>query len=321
MLQKILSSRLLWIVVISCLAVLVFFHYSKKIHDPHYSSTAAPALIEPARQLEHGRDPYLVHLDQGAPVSPGPGWIILLAPLTLVGGVSFLTPLCLAISIFLVANRNPTGAGVALLLILLQPLFISVSFLGHDIFAIPLFFAILCMLAERLAANDIAIACLAVLAGAFGNSRLPMVMLLFVLGIGLHRLRPRAGSIFLAVSLSITLLLHAVFYLWARKDGVFYQPLHLFRRAAKDGYGFEVAAIVAGLAAILWIMFRMRSTSQDWILAGGLLLAALFVPIGFGELVRVGYILPLWEGSSYISFGLSLFALRLGLTAMPKEIH
>ena len=310
--RRVLSSSFFWAAMVCLLAAADLARYHVHDHGPR-AGTAAPALTEPARELLHGRDPYLARLSDGAPISPGPGWILLLAPLTLAGGVSLVTPLALLACAGLIGSTSPAGAGVFLLLAMAQPAFVAASFGATDLFAIPIFFAVLCLLTERFSAGDAAMVLLAVPAAAFATSRVPMVGLVLVLGVGLYRRRRRAGILFTATALLLSGLCHALFYLWARHDGIAYQPMHLFGRAAHAGHGAAYAGALSALLVSVWAWLRMRGRARDWILTGGLLLTAAFVPEGAAELALNGD-WTRWEGSSYVSFGASLLVVALVLS-------
>jgi hypothetical protein len=319
-LQRVLSSKALWLAAVYLLAVVDLIRFPKQLHALH-PSTASFALTETAKQLAHAHDPYLVHLSGGAPVSPGPGWILLVAPLSLAGVVTLLTPICIALFYYLLQLRSRLGAGIFVCLVFAQPVLLSTGFEGHDIFAIPIVFASLCLLADRFSERNGTIALLGLLAGFYATSRIPIVILVLILGLGLYRRRARAGAIFLAISLPMACLLHGVFYLWTRRDGVFYQPLHLFRRAAGNGHSMEIVAVIGASIVALGIMAAMKGQPRGWIFAGGLFLIAAFVPQGGGELVRGHGDYKQWEGSFYVSFGLSLLAATLALSTTEPEME
>jgi len=293
-LQRVLSSRVLWLTAVLLLAVVDLIRFPEQLHALH-PSTASFALTETARQLAHARDPYLVHLDRDAPISPGPGWILLVAPLSLAGVVTLLTPICIAFFYYLLELRSRLGAGI----------FVCLVFAQLDHFS------------ER----NGAVALLGLLAGFYATSRIPIVILVLILGLGLYRRRARAGAIFLAISLSTASFLHGVFYLWTRHDGVFYQPLHLFRRAGRSGHATEIVAVIGASIVALGIMTLMKGQPRDWIFAGGLFLVAAFVPQGVGELIRGHGDYKMWEGSLYVSFGLSLLAATLALSSTGPEME
>jgi len=319
-LQRVLSSRVLWLTAVLLLAVVDLIRFPEQLHALH-PSTASFALTETARQLAHARDPYLVHLDRDAPISPGPGWILLVAPLSLAGVVTLLTPICIAFFYYLLELRSRLGAGIFVCLVFAQPVLLSTGFEGHDIFAIPIVFASLCLLADHFSERNGAVALLGLLAGFYATSRIPIVILVLILGLGLYRRRARAGAIFLAISLSTASFLHGVFYLWTRHDGVFYQPLHLFRRAGRSGHATEIVAVIGASIVALGIMTLMKGQPRDWIFAGGLFLVAAFVPQGVGELIRGHGDYKMWEGSLYVSFGLSLLAATLALSSTGPEME
>jgi hypothetical protein len=314
-LRTLISSRIFWIVCLVAITATDSVRYSRhtRLYDQN-PNTAAPALVEPAKELAHGHDPYQAHLAEGAPISPGPGWIILLAPLTLSGGVALLLGLVLALCTYLVRLLSSSSAGLVLVLVLMQPVLLEGSFIAHDIFVIPIFFASLCLLAERWVDNSPRLVFLAVIAAAFATSRLPMIILLLILCLGLFRLRPKAGLLFLSISLPFTLLIHGIFYLWTREDHIFYQPFHLFSRGARaTNHPLQLIGLLAVMLVAVSLFLRMKARAEDWIAYSGLLLAAAFVPVGLGELRLVHSHYQIWEGANYVSFGASLLAIAVAL--------
>ena len=94
---------------ILCLAFIGIFgelHYRTRIEPRPEFLTAAPALVQPAQRLFHGLDPYSLPLAHGALISPGPGWILLLAPLTLLHGAGLLNALGLLAVVLLLGQRD-----------------------------------------------------------------------------------------------------------------------------------------------------------------------------------------------------------------------
>jgi hypothetical protein len=321
-LQALLSSRGFWLVCVVAITAIDITRYHHHLHAFEANpSTAAPALVQPAIQLIHGHDPYQVRLEGGVPISPGPGWIILLAPVTSLGGVAALLGLVVGLCTYLVRQEAPASAGLIILFVLMQPLLLSQSMVAHDIFVIPIFFSVLCLLAERWIDSSTKLVALAAVAAAFATSRLPMIILVLILSIGLYRLRAKAGALFFAVSVPLTLLLHGTFYLWARKDHVFYQPLHLLSRGARaTNPTLQLIGISAVLLVALSMLLRMGACAKDWIAYAGLFLAAAFVPVGLGQLRFLNGHYELWEGSNYVSFGASLLAIAVALNYRSKQL-
>ncbi len=112
--RTILANRYLWL-----LCILLFTSFDeirfvrRYLHHPEIFS-AAPALMEPARAIARGKDPYAVRLTDGAGISPGPGWIMLLAQLTLAGGAGLMTGLSTALLGWLIGKSTLEGGGFLL---------------------------------------------------------------------------------------------------------------------------------------------------------------------------------------------------------------
>ncbi|MGI4755399.1 MAG: hypothetical protein ACRYGF_00950, partial [Janthinobacterium lividum] len=308
-------------VLIACSVSLLIFEivrYPVQSRKPHFAS-AAPALIEPAKALLHGRDPYSVQLDENTPVSPGPGWILLLAPLTLSGGVMLVTPLAAVSCAMLLRKSSPVESVLFLPLLLMQPDLLSQTSQGHDLFAVPLCFAIICLLLDRFWTHGIGLLAIAVFAGLLATSRIPMVVLPLIAGLGLSKRSRSAGITFTLVSTGIATLLPGIFYIWASHDHVYYQPLHLFFRAAGSGFGFVATGAFLASSAAIWIYITMRDKLADWVLGGAVILIAAFGPIGLGE-IRKGEM----EGCNYVSFAASLLiayiCLRSDTAGVPLSV-
>ena len=314
-LRYVLSSRAFWIGGILLLTAGDVLRYPYQSRKPNFES-AAPALIDSARELAAGRNPYLAESAIGAPISAGPGWIVLLMPLTLSGCEVLINPLCAAACAFLISRRSRFGAGVFVLLLLLQPNYLGRSTAGHDLYAIPIAFAVLCLLAEEAMDRVWMVSLLAVIASAFATSRLPMIVPVVILCLGLFRRKRRTAALFALIVLPLSILWHATFYLWARKDGIFYQPMHLVNRANWSGGWFTAIGLAGACGVCAWVLFRMTGDVREWMLGGTMFLVAAFVPVAVGELVMIGFQFGSWEGGSYLCFGMSLLIAVLALSTV-----
>lgn len=317
-LARLLEDKRFWVGCLVLFAVGDLLRYPIQSRKPNFE-TAAPALIEPALHLARGHDPYGVHLGNSVPISPGPGWIVLLMPLTLSGAVMLVTPFVAAMTAAALFVRSSLAAGVFMALLLMQPNFLSQTTVGHDLFAIPIAFSALCLLGESSIGDLRLIVPLAVVAASFATSRLPMIVLVLFLCVGLYRRHRRSGVIFAVISIPLTAVWHVAFYLWARSDHTYYQPLHLLGRAASTGTEFPLIGLLGGLVVCLWAALRMRGLASDWMLAGALFLVLSFVPEAIGELVALHGNFAAWEGANYLSFGDSLLVAYLALTAARRD--
>lgn len=318
-LRRVLAHPAFWLVCFSFLAWYGQVHFLRLVLPRPNELTAAPALMLPAHNMVHGIDPYAVHLAGGAPVSPGPGWILLLAPLTLAKGAGLLTALGMLLVGYLLSQRSRVAVGIFCLLTVLQPDLVWTSIWGTDLFLIPLAFAALCLLVARYAQSTTAICLLGCAAGIVAQSRLPMLLLVVVPAVGLWRIHRRNARFFVASALLVFAMVGGFFYLWTVRDHLFFQPLHVLHRGRRSGLFFSIIGPLSSLVVLFWIFRRMSGHVRDWLFASAALMFALFLPVGVGELTTRWPNMASWEGANYVSFGLSLLvaALALGGTSAP----
>jgi hypothetical protein len=303
-----LSSPLLWTVVLVLLAVPDQMHYRASLrgHDP---LTTGAALEYPARALLlHGHDPYSVTA-RGAPISPGPGWIILWSPVTMPVWTGILCAVALLMVFYVVRQWNPVAAGVFCLLMLLQPLFESEMINGQDLYAISLLLSAIAVLAAILVERRAALAALAVMAGFVATGRVPMIGMVAIIGYGLWLRNRRAGTLFLVLSLGTALSLHGAFFLWASHSGHLYQPLHILGRSAMVGNVPRIVSAVLMLGVLVWLWRRFDGNPSTWLLGVFAVMVALFAPQGFGEYFR--YRILNWEGANYVTFPIPLLLMSI----------
>ena len=294
---------------------LVKFPQTRLVEHP---STSPDALIEPARLLFSGQNPYLARLFDGAFVSPGPGWIMLNAPLTLTGGVALVTPFWMALCVWRLSRASPVAAGIFTGLSFLPLGLVLTTCSGSDLYGVSFALLFLCLIASDLANRPRVLMCLSVIAGFVATARAPMIAALPVIGLGLWRLRPAQGTVFLTFSMATALLLHAAFYAWSLQLGQLYQPLHVFMRGQRAmGPVLLLFGIVAELAIAYALWRKLSGVSWTWMAGCWSLLAPPFALVGFSELFKAGPIslgaLQHWEGSNYLSFTLPLLAGALSI--------
>jgi hypothetical protein len=318
-LERLAGSRLLAAAGVALLALgnLLLFPGTRLVARP---SSAPDALAQPVARLLAGLEPYGERLFDGAPISPGPGWILLHGPFTALGLGPLILPAWLALAAWLLARAGGRPAGFVALT--MAPLaFLQMSVVGHDIFAISLAFLVVLLAARQAPARGPAFLALAILAGTVATARLPLIILLPVLGLGLAAERGRAfGWRFAAIAIATCLVWHAAAFLWCWEAGDFYQPLHVFARADNGaGRWFSLAGALCGLAAAAWIWRRRDGGTRHTLLGLWLLQTALFLPIGLGELVNLQ---PFgwadWEGKNYLAYPLPLLAAALLLPSQKR---
>ena len=301
-----------WVSVCAVIAVTDQLHFrTAERHDDPLTSSLALEL--PARALLQGRNPYSVHLFHNAPISPGPGWILLLSPLTVPGWTGMLAMLAVAGAGLCLWQRSRVSAGAFCLLLLCGPLFESQAANGQDLYVISLCCVMLALLLEASATRGKAVVLLAMLAGFVATARLPFLVILMVLGLGIYRRHRRAGMLYLLVMPAVALALDGGFALWASHAGDRFQPMHIFGRgSAGTGYGAQMAVVVLLVAAMAWVLLRMGSDAADWMLGTWFVLTALFLPEAMKEFSQTHHDLR-WEGSTYATFALPLLIAVLAL--------
>ena len=310
--NRVLSSVWLWFAILLFFAVIDQIHLGRTLNEPSPMTTSL-ALQDPAHLLLHGKEPYAVHLFDGSPVSPGPGWIILLMPLTAIPWTGMIDMVGLALTAAVIRRRTPVGAGVFIILMLVQPMFQSQSANGQDLYLISLALVFLSLLMEEFASHRGKIVLLGVLAGAIATSRMPMAGIICIPALGLIRKARSNGWLFLAVTLIVCFCLNFTFAAWAHSSGDVFQPMHVFHRAsANAGIYSKIATAILPLAAMFWIFRYMKGTATSWLFGTWLFMSALFVPEGFKELVVRHFDLT-WEGANYITFPLPLMVALVAL--------
>jgi len=305
--------------VVALAALGVALHsYTRHVAHP---STGPDAMIVPILRLLHCQQPYATRLWDAAPISPGPGWLLLNAPLTATGLIVLLTPAWLAITAALIARQAEGAATLFILSLCASRDFLVQSIVGHDIFAINLAVAALCLVIPSILAYPKRLLPLAVLAGLIVTARVPLLPLIPIIGLGLWRQNRRTAAVFTAAALLTALSTHAAFALWAAYDHLFYQPLHLFSRA-RNGAGplfMLLSAVGAALSALA--AHRLAApTPARLMLCCWLFEFLTFAPIGLGELITVNHFrTAAWEGRLYIAWSLPLLCGTLALRAPQVE--
>ncbi len=277
-------------------------------------STAPDALIEPARNLLAGRFPYDVALRDAAPASPGPGWVLLNAPLTLAGLVWGLSALWLAVAAVLLERRH-RGAGSGFVCILLATLpFVRMSAVGHDLFAVACALAAAALVTDLSAGRSRRLALAGLATGVVATARVPLVVFPLVLAALLAGRDRRQGAVFGGAALGSALSIHGAALAWGHAVGAAYQPLHVFDRAQRGlGIWLLAAGAAAWLGSMAVIVVRADRELAGWLRSLWWSMVLPFGAIGCAELAARGWAWRGWEGSIYLGFPLPLLAAALAL--------
>lgn len=312
----IINNHPAWILLVLMLAVSNVVLYPKTRLVPN---TAPDALMEPAIALIRIHDnPYSIRLFDGAPVSPGPGWILLNSVFSLSGLITLLTPIYLLWAGSMIAKWNKTHAFIFTLLLLLTINFLQLSFTGHDLAATSLAMIALTLMLFRYHKNNFLFYVIAILTGLVATARVPFIVFPIVLSACLNTINRRQAIQFALFSTGLTVIIHLVFYFWALHEGIFYQPLHVFARASHGS-----SSALLGFGTLTWIasglyMWRhLKKEPSMWLIFLWIIIAIPFIFVGLGELFSAGLFSlsawANWEGKGYVMFSLPLLLAALAL--------
>jgi hypothetical protein len=307
-------SRLLAAAAITLLGVANILLYPATRLGDHPSS-APDALSVPIGRLLAGLEPYGSRLFDGAPISPGPGWVALHGAFAALGLIPLIVPMWLGLATWLVCRSG--GAATIFVALVMTPLaFLQMSFVGHDIFAISLAFVVVALAAFRMPERSHRLIAIAILAGTIATARLPLLVLPLIIGLGLAQQRGASVALrFTGIAVCTALSWHGLAALWCALAGDFYQPFHLFQRAEGGaGRWFTLLGAVLGIASGYWIVRKPGRNPSEWLFSMWLLQTALFLPIGIGELINLQHFdWANWEGKNYLAYPLPLLAAALVL--------
>jgi hypothetical protein len=286
-------------------AVSPFAYHLWARHLPKGTSASAVtlAMTLPVHALLHGHQMYDIALPASVPASPGPGWIVLNAPFTLIHAPWLLIPFWLAATAVVtrIAYGHGTEVNVALVLALVSPHFVRMLAENQDLVVVPCALIVTMVITARWVRSMPAALVLAAFAGVVATSRLiyigfPVVLALMVW----RRSHPEAVAV-AAVGVGVAAVLHLVAAIGIHP----YPPAHLFGRADIKEPGLNVAiGAVATAGVVIGMLVRYaRRDDGSWLcwLAGAWAVAHGF--IGLGELAGTHWVFRYWEGANYVFVG------------------
>lgn len=283
------------------IAILIVYPHVKA--NPN-SPTSDTALIAPIKALQLGRAMYDLDGLIDVPASPGPGWVLVNAPLSFLGVsqlYTLLTPVWVIVSWAAMrwSGESRRTASLWCLLAFSSPLACSIALAGYDIPVLGLIVTALSLGVERIAQRPLGagFALLALAVGAFATARIVFLVLPVLYALVIWRHDKLRAILFLLASLGVALALHAAFYV--QPGG--YDPLHLLNRA-QNRTGDNLLLIGAGGGAALFLgalifMTRNRENQLAWFCA---LFATPLAIIALGEYLSVKGDLKSWEAANYL---------------------
>ena len=295
-------TKKLWLIPLLILPIVSYFVFP--IVDARKSmenkgSTGDDAMILAAESFREYGEMYGQMINDWTPISPGPGWVLLNSPLVYLNCFYLITPLYLALLLFVLWKSKESNnlMNEVFIFIALGAVFWELLLNGHDIPALSFSFFILTYLFLRKVDKiaDWKFILLSILLGFVCTSRVVFMVFPFIwLFIGWKQ-NQRNSLLAFVISIVVASGLHLVFY----QQSPNYQPFHLLGKAELilGKYLLVVFALV-----FIFGMFKFLVTSKirQSIIRIALVLSAILVPISYADWVRVDFDFSLWEGANYV---------------------
>jgi hypothetical protein len=273
-------------------------------------------LLLVANRFMHYVSPYAKTTYLGNPCSPGPGWVLLLAPVLTDARYFLVAPLSLTAAAYAVykIGRNVYAVNLFLLFCMSSVAFWETTVVGGDLFSVG---CVLCLclallyvdVGRRSVAWWIGLVLLALIATA----RIVFICLAPLISLFLWKRRSQLGYLALVVGLGGALALNGLFFLW---DPANYTPLHLIRKGAVLLFGpLRVISIIA-VPVIAWITIsKVRDSFSSWLRYTWVALMTPLALVALGDLIRIRHWdLASWEGATYLTAPLPLLVSYIVLT-------
>lgn len=292
-----LLTALLLVGLVAAGAVLFERQFSRDLHGT--GSTLALAMSSPVHAFFSGHGLYGVRLPGGAPVSPGPAWILFNSPFTLAHAFAFFVPTWIVVTTVVLRRTYGHGLDINLGLIVLgtSPHFVHLLSAGADVIAVGCAIVLVVVGTDRLGRRGgpwppiIGLG-----AGILATSRVIYLGLPLFVGLLIWR-RSRSSALVISV-VGVGLALGSD--LIVAGLGTSFPPMHLFSRAESHQ---PLANIVIGAVATLGVlgfaMRRLTRHARSWLIWTAACFSVPHVFIGLGELETSAHIAA-WEGSNYL---------------------
>lgn len=300
----------------------VLYHHELARLQAGGGSTAVQAMSGTVQALVHGRGLYSVHLPGGAPVSPGPGWLLLNSPFALAHASPLMDPVWIGVTAVVLRRSYGRGFEVNLGLAMLccSPAFFRLLGEANDILAIGCAMVLLVVWADRWLGSDVRAVGLGLAVGVVSTARIIYVPVALLLALLIATRDLRRAVIVGAVGMVAALALFAVFAIGVHP----YPPFHLFGRANERqptvmlALGFVVTALM-GVGTLLFV----QPDATSWFTWFAATFSTAHLLIGLGELAGRRYAFAGWEGANYVMAGAIpvLAAVMAGRVARPDRIE
>jgi hypothetical protein len=305
--EKILGFKWLAYMLILLFAITMWMIYP--IADARKNigagSTADDAIIEASLTLLQDARLYSATTYDGAPISPGPGWILLNSPFVLFG-IYWLFP-TFHILAAVIATQFLSGSyreiNLALLILPTSLIFWELLVTGHDLIPLGFSFVTVIVLTYYLRNSSSVItisllAATAILTGIIATSRIVFIFIPPLLALFIWKSSKKNAVFYLLTSMLVSSTLHLYFY----TTSDFYQPLHLLSRGQTNvGANLSFIGLAATVIAAYAAYQHQQNTIESWMVSFFICISIPLTAIAFGELSTIGFQFASWEGANYLA--------------------
>lgn len=315
--QLFLRNKMLYAAVFVAVTIIMIVGYavadSRKLEDA--GSDQDDALILAGQQLSAGHYPYAHKTYLNNPISPGPGWVILFLPVTVLGIYPLVIPGCVFGIAYLIyrLTESVTKSNLFLWLLFSSPLFWETTFQGSDLLPLGCGFVLGSLLLYFLWGKNIYWDFAISLFIAFMlTSRIILAGYVFIWACFLKQ-RLRFGAV---VGL-LVIASHGLFWVW---NPSLYSPLHVIDKGQTifTVYHLIAALLISGIA-VVYALLNLQTTLESWLYA---LWMCIFVPLGLVSLAQlraVHYDFARWEGATYQMIAIPVYLFYLSLVIFSRQ--
>ncbi len=308
----VLRSKITTFVLLFLTIVISFFLYPR-LEGIGRGGTGDDAMILPAQALFNGIGMYNVHLFDGAPVSPGPGWIAMNAIFVMTGTYGLFNTIYLGLIGFLVIWKKQkwiSELNLMLLFLMLSFAVIEQIYSRQDLLAVGCGFLI-CVFLVEFFLDQQNFYWIGILAGLIATSRIIFIAFPILIMLIYYKKNPPVIVKFGLVSILTAIAFHLIGYFTSD----FYQPLHLILNRAPDRVGL-LFIVAGGLVSLVILFIALRHPGDSTKARLTWISILLFIPLFFisiGELQNGQFNLANWEAARYLlpALPVSLFAIFL----------
>lgn len=295
---KNLNAKGLTIILLIIMWGIGQFMYSR-MEGLDMGGTGDDAMQQPVIAMMQRKAPYDIVLFDGAPISPGLGWILFNAPFTIFGVSSLLNGFFIGITVFLyIRFRKQTRiANMVLIATMLCFAGWEQIYSYHDLLVIGFAFMLVFLVAEHSLKSNTSAFFLGLLVGVFATSRLIFVFLPSLVGFIYYGRSKTEAIIYGVTGTTMAISLHIVGYL----TNEYYQPLHLLNRGSNNIPLWVV--FVGGGVSLLTLLFAQNKLKECFQSHLFWFSTLIFVPLFFisvGELMGGGCNIKNWEAARYL---------------------